>query len=241
MGGSDAKAACGALRRLAAQEKTPPPLHLVAATPGRLRALLEVAETPLNMPPGVVLSGFPAVFGGFKWCSEPRKSLELLVFDEADSLLKLGFAMDVQAILQRAPKQRRTGLFSATLTTELQRLMKAGMRHPVHVCVRLKRPSEAPVGGALKVRRKAPEAIEDKEVKSHEVPTKLLNYHLQLKATERLGFLRHFLQREEVRKGKSIVFFLTCATVDYFHVLLRQLIDEKGGKKGKKPEARKGL
>ena len=165
-----------------------------------------------------------------------------MVFDEADSLLKLGFAMDVQAILQAAPKQRRTGLFSATLTTELQRLMKAGMRNPVHVCVRLKRPAAAAAGGELKVRKKALEAIEDKEERpSHELPTKLSNYHLQLKATERLGFLRHFLQREEVRKGKTIVFFLTCATVDYFHVLLRQLIDVKGGKKGKKSEARQAL
>lgn len=34
--------------------------------------------------------------------------------------------MDVQAILSAVPKQRRTGLFSATLTTELQRIMKAG-------------------------------------------------------------------------------------------------------------------
>lgn len=49
VGGSDAKAACAALRRLAAQEATPPPLHLLAATPGRLRALLEVAETPLSL------------------------------------------------------------------------------------------------------------------------------------------------------------------------------------------------
>jgi len=40
------------LRRLAAQEATPPPLHLVAATPGRLRALLDLNEAPLNMKLG---------------------------------------------------------------------------------------------------------------------------------------------------------------------------------------------
>jgi len=222
VGGSDAKGAANALRRLAAQEATPPPLHLVAATPGRLRALLDLNEAPLNM-----------------------KSLELLVFDEADSLLKLGFAMDVQAILSAVPKQRRTGLFSATLTTELQRVMKAGMRNPVHVCVRLKRPAENATEGALKVRKKQPEAIKDGNVEeeetkpavSHELPTKLSNYYLQLPATERFGFLRHFLQTPEVRKGKTIVFFLTCATVDYFHVLLRELIDlRQVGKKGKKPD-----
>ena len=157
--------------------------------------------------------------------------------------------MDVQAILSAVPKQRRTGLFSATLTTELQRVMKAGMRNPVHVCVRLKRPvseteNATGQGGALKVRKKQPEAIKDgnveeetKPVVSHELPTKLSNYYLQLPATERFGFLRHFLQTPEVRKGKTIVFFLTCATVDYFHVLLRELIDlRQVGKKGKKPD-----
>lgn len=223
VGGSDAKGAAAALRRLAAQEAAPVPLHLVAATPGRLRALLALEETPLNM-----------------------KSLELLVFDEADSLLKLGFAMDIQAVLAAVPKQRRTGLFSATLTTELQRIMKTGMRNPVHVCVRLKRPGDAGEGNqALKVRKKQPEAIADGSVEeekkplvSHELPTKLSNYFLQLPATERFGFLRHFLQVPEVRNGKTIVFFLTCATVDYFHVLLRDLIDlRRASKKGnKKPD-----
>lgn len=223
VGGSDAKGAAAAPRRLAAQEAAPVPLHLVAATPGRLRALLALEETPLNM-----------------------KSLELLVFDEADSLLKLGFAMDIQAILAAVPKQRRTGLFSATLTTELQRIMKTGMRNPVHVCVRLKRPGDAGEGNqALKVRKKQPEAIADGSVEeekkplvSHELPTKLSNYFLQLPATERFGFLRHFLQVPEVRNGKTIVFFLTCATVDYFHVLLRDLIDlRRASKKGnKKPD-----
>lgn len=150
--------------------------------------------------------------------------------------------MDIQAILAAVPKQRRTGLFSATLTTELQRIMKTGMRNPVHVCVRLKRPAEDEAQKALKVRKKLPEAIadgsvEEKEEKkpvSHELPTKLSNYYLQLPATERFGFLRHFLQAPEVRSSKTIVFFLTCATVDYFHVLLRDLIDLRGSSKGKK-------
>lgn len=173
-------------------------------------------------------------------------SNELLLW-QADSLLKLGFAMDIQAILAAVPKQRRTGLFSATLTTELQRIMKTGMRNPVHVCVKLKRPGDAGEEGkgqALKVRKKEPEAIADGSVEekkplvSHELPTKLSNYYLQLPATERFGFLRHFLQVPEVRNGKTIVFFLTCATVDYFHVLLRDLIDlRRASKKGnKKPD-----
>ncbi|CAE7577715.1 DDX55 [Symbiodinium sp. CCMP2456] len=222
IGGSDAKAAAAALRRAAVLEEAEPKLHLISATPGRLRALLSLSNSPLNL-----------------------KALEFLVFDEADRLLQLGFSVDVEAVLSAVPKQRRTGLFSATLTTELQRIMKTGMRNPVHVCVRLKRTGhESPP--QIKACKKGPEAIADGEVEDtapeedrqesrpssgHELPTKLSNYYLQIPAPDRLGFLRHFLHAPEVCGGKTIVFFLTCATVDYFHVLLRDLVDGRSGAK----------
>ncbi|CAE7602932.1 DDX55 [Symbiodinium sp. CCMP2592] len=229
IGGSDAKAAAAALRRAAVLEEGEPKLHLISATPGRLRALLSLSNSPLNL-----------------------KALEFLVFDEADRLLQLGFSVDVEAVLSAVPKQRRTGLFSATLTTELQRIMKTGMRNPVHVCVRLKRTGHESLP-QIKACKKGPEAIADGEVEDserekaspekesrpppssgHELPTKLSNYFLQIPAPERLGFLRHFLRAPEVRGGKTIIFFLTCATVDYFHVLLRDLVDGRSGAKRKK-------
>ena len=224
VGGSEAKAAAAALRRAAVAEEGEPKLHLVSATPGRLRALMALSNSPLNL-----------------------KTLEFLVFDEADRLLQLGFSVDIEAVLSAVPKQRRTGLFSATLTTELQRIMKTGMRNPVHVCVRLKRPGQESIQPQQKVRKKGPEAIADgtvedaaeetkdesRPVPGHELPTKLSNYYLQVPAPERLGFLRHFLRAPEVRSHKTIVFFLTCATVDYFHVLLRDLVDGRSGLKNK--------
>eukprot|EP00931_Biecheleriopsis_adriatica_P036486 TRINITY_DN21014_c0_g1_i1.p1 TRINITY_DN21014_c0_g1~~TRINITY_DN21014_c0_g1_i1.p1 ORF type:complete len:729 (-),score=215.34 TRINITY_DN21014_c0_g1_i1:56-2215(-) len=241
VGGSDAKAAAAALRRggAAEMEAGQSKLHVVVATPGRLRALLAVSEGPLNM-----------------------KTLELLVFDEADRLLQLGFSADVEAVLSASPKQRRTGLFSATLTSELQRVMKTGMRNPVHVCVRLKRPApaaapEATAEAELKVKKKTPKAIADaaaedstpaddksaepeKTSAGHELPTKLSNYYLQLAAPQRLEFLRNFLQAPDVRQSKTIIFFLTCASVDYFHLLLRELVDGGAAAKGKnKPKKRK--
>lgn len=63
------------------------------------------------------------------------RSLEVLVLDEADRLLDMGFNASIQAILSRLPKQRRTGLFSATQTKEVEELMKAGMRNPVKVTI----------------------------------------------------------------------------------------------------------
>lgn len=43
-------------------------------------------------------------------------AFELLILDEADKLLDFGFKAKLDAILKRLPKQRRTGLFSATQT-----------------------------------------------------------------------------------------------------------------------------
>ena len=45
------------------------------------------------------------------------KMLEVLIMDEADKLLDSGNEMKLQHILQQLPKQRRTGLFSATMPT----------------------------------------------------------------------------------------------------------------------------
>lgn len=47
------------------------------------------------------------------------RELELLVLDEADRLLDMGFEASLNSILARLPKQRRTGLFSATQTEEV--------------------------------------------------------------------------------------------------------------------------
>ncbi len=60
------------------------------------------------------------------------------MLDEADRLLDLGFERTLNTILAHLPRQRRTGLFSATQTKEIELLMRAGMRNPVQVTVREK-------------------------------------------------------------------------------------------------------
>lgn len=55
--------------------------------------------------------------------------------DEADRLLDLGFQSSVDTILSYLPRQRRTGLFSATQTKEVDMLIRAGLRNPVLVSV----------------------------------------------------------------------------------------------------------
>ncbi|KAG8967007.1 ATP-dependent rRNA helicase spb4 [Tulasnella sp. 425] len=76
------------------------------------------------------------------------KSIEVLVLDEADRLLDLGFSQSLTAILGHLPKQRRTGLFSATMTEGLSEIVRVGLRNPVRVVVKV----EAKTNG---VKRKA--------------------------------------------------------------------------------------
>ncbi|CAG5093785.1 Similar to CG9630: Probable ATP-dependent RNA helicase DDX55 homolog (Drosophila melanogaster) [Cotesia congregata] len=63
------------------------------------------------------------------------KSLELLVLDEADRLLDSGFSKTINTILSHLPRLRRTGLFSATQTKEVQQFIRAGLRYPTIITV----------------------------------------------------------------------------------------------------------
>eukprot|EP01031_Cornospumella_fuschlensis_P038854 gene38854-47256_t len=63
------------------------------------------------------------------------RHLEVLILDEADKLLDMGFKDTINQILSFLPKQRRTGLFSATQTKEVKELARAGLRNPVIVSV----------------------------------------------------------------------------------------------------------
>lgn len=64
------------------------------------------------------------------------RDLEILILDEADRLLGMGFEKQLNSIISLLPKLRRTGLFSATQTEAVEELSKAGLRNPVRVEVR---------------------------------------------------------------------------------------------------------
>ena len=61
-------------------------------------------------------------------------NFELLIMDEADRLLE-SKNEHLDHILNKLPKIRRTGLFSATLTSEVKKFVKVGMRNPYFVDV----------------------------------------------------------------------------------------------------------
>ncbi|KAI3629207.1 hypothetical protein CBS9595_000279 [Malassezia furfur] len=83
--------------------------HVIVATPGRLQDHLENTK-------------------GFS-----LRGLQYLVMDEADRLLDLDFGPIIDKLLQNIPKERRTMLFSATMTTKVAKLQRASLRSPVRV------------------------------------------------------------------------------------------------------------
>jgi ATP-dependent RNA helicase RhlE len=56
--------------------------------------------------------------------------IEILVLDEADRMLDMGFMPDVRKIIERCPRNRQTMLFSATIPPELEQLCRWALRNP---------------------------------------------------------------------------------------------------------------
>jgi ATP-dependent RNA helicase DDX55/SPB4 len=140
-------------------------------------------------------------------CSQT--SFDALVLDEADRLLDLGFKDDLQKILARLPKQRRTGLFSASVSEAVDQLIRVGLRNPVRIAVKIK--ARAAVNAATGELG----AIEDKKT-----PASLQMSYLTLPASQKLPAIKKVLSSLQPQPQKSIMYLATCFSVDYFqHVL----------------------
>ncbi|KAK4503431.1 hypothetical protein PRZ48_004346 [Zasmidium cellare] len=130
-----------------------------------------------------------------------RHWFDLLVLDEADRLLDPNFQPDLQRILELVPKERRTGLFSASVSEAVDELVRVGMRYPFKISAKVRSKS-----GALDKR----------------TPESLRLYHLVTKPTFKLPMLKRIL--EEKQAEKSIVYVSTRAGVDYWNHVLPSLL-----------------
>ncbi|KAI5458569.1 P-loop containing nucleoside triphosphate hydrolase protein [Mariannaea sp. PMI_226] len=137
----------------------------------------------------------------------PQSSFEVLVLDEADRLLDLGFKPDLQKILSFLPKQRRTGLFSASVSEAVGEIIRVGLRNPVKIEVKVKMKD----GGILEDRK---------------TPASLQMAYMLKPASQKLPALVRLLETLPVRPQKSIVFLSTCAAVDYLQHILPQLLPD---------------
>jgi ATP-dependent RNA helicase DDX55/SPB4 len=142
------------------------------------------------------------------------KRVDLLILDEADRLLSMGFMKTLNAIVARLPKQRRTGLFSATQTEETEELARAGLRNPVRVTVR-DAASQAAAKAAVAAGAPATSAAA-----RGKLPAQLRLTYKICPVDRRLWHLREFLRGGDARGKKVIAYFLTCACVDYFATAL---------------------
>ncbi|MEC4681767.1 MAG: DEAD/DEAH box helicase [Nitrospirota bacterium] len=61
------------------------------------------------------------------------KDLQIVVLDEADEMLNMGFAEDLEAILQQTPKVRQTALFSATMPSRIASIGRRHLQDPVEI------------------------------------------------------------------------------------------------------------
>lgn len=60
-------------------------------------------------------------------------NIRLVVLDEADEMLDMGFLDDIRYILRCCPEQRQTLLFSATMPTQILRITQRFQKNPVHI------------------------------------------------------------------------------------------------------------
>ena len=91
-------------------------VDIVVATPGRLLDHIQNKHAKLN-------------------------GVEVLVLDEADRMLDMGFLPDIMRILKHVPARRQTMLFSATFPKEIEHLAARTLHKPKRVAIGLSRPA----------------------------------------------------------------------------------------------------
>src|SRR5262249_47269015 len=76
----------------------------------------------------------------------PLYALRTVVLDEADEMLDMGFAEDLDAILSRAPEQHQTALFSATVPPRILAIAEKHLTDPLRIAIARERtqPGELP-------------------------------------------------------------------------------------------------
>ncbi|XKL62484.1 hypothetical protein PGB90_002317 [Kerria lacca] len=139
--------------------------NIVISTPGRL--LQHMDENPLFD------------------CSY----LKILILDEADRCLDMGFEKTVNAIIANLPPQRQTLLFSATQTKCVKDLARLSLVHPRYISVH--------------------------ENETYSTPSALIQNYIQCELYDKINFIWSFIKNH--RFNKVLIFLSSCKQVKYIY------------------------
>ncbi|XP_065057142.1 probable ATP-dependent RNA helicase DDX10 isoform X2 [Rhopilema esculentum] len=145
--------------------------NIIVCTPGRL--LQHMDETP----------------------SFDCNNLKVLVLDEADRILDMGFQDAMNAIIENLPLERQTLLFSATQTKSVKDLARLSLKDPSYVSVH--------------------------EKAKFITPKKLSQYFVICELQDKINFLYSFIKNH--LKSKVIIFMSSCKQVKFFYEVFRRL------------------
>lgn len=152
---------------LALERKRIDQMNIIICTPGRMQQHME--ENPL--------------FHG--------DSLKILIIDEADRILDLGFRDSLNSIIDFLPTERQCLLFSATQTNSVQDLARLSLRNPVTISI----DADAPT--------MTPDTLKQK--------------YTVINLEQKLSFLWAFIKRH--KKSKILVFIATCKQTRFINDL----------------------
>jgi ATP-dependent RNA helicase DDX10/DBP4 len=122
-------------------------------------------------------------------------NLQMLVLDEADRILDMGFQTSVDAIIEHLPKQRQTMLFSATQTKKVSDLARLSLKDPEYVAVH--------------------------EAASSATPSTLQQHYVVIPLSEKLNTLFSFIRAN--LKAKIVVFMSSGKQVRFVYESFRHL------------------
>ena len=127
-------------------------------------------------------------------------NLQLLVLDEADRILDMGFAKALNAILGHLPKSRQTLLFSATQTSSVQDLARLSLKDPVYVSTR--ESDDGVIHNTI-----------NGTYKENPTPKNLEQHYIITPLPQKLSMLFSFIKTH--LQSKLLVFFSTCKQVRF--------------------------
>lgn len=153
------------------EQETVAQMNVLVATPGRLLQHLE--QTP----------------------EIDASNVKILIIDEADRCLDMGFRQDIYDIIGYLPKERQTMLFSATQTKSVSVLAKLSLRDPEYIAVH--------------------------EHDESATPNALTQHYMVVPAHKKLDMLWSFLKTHLA--SKIIIFASSCKQVQYLYEMFRRL------------------